>query len=152
MTLQLFERIVHPIKKNYFRIKNLFIFTIYLKANHNKDYSVVKTFKAAQVAFFFKFSFMLYLHQYKQILSQQKEQLLKAYPIKTLGLFGSVVRNDFTQSDIDVIVEFTRPVGMEFIELADDLEKILQRKVDLVSRKGLREKTFDFIKEEIQYV
>ncbi len=96
---------------------------------------------------------MLYLHQYKQILSQQKEQLLKAYPIKTLGLFGSVVRNDFTpQSDIDVIVEFTRPVGMEFIELADDLEKILQRKVDLVSRKGLREKTFDFIKEEIQYV
>jgi len=93
------------------------------------------------------------LHQYLQILSQQKQQLLEAYPIKTLGLFGSVVRNDFTpESDIDVIVEFTRPVGMEFIELAEDLENILQRKVDLVSRKGLREKTFDFIKEEIQYV
>lgn len=92
-------------------------------------------------------------HQYLQILSRQKQKLLKNYPIKTLGLFGSVVRNDFThESDIDVIVEFTRPVGIEFIELADDLEKIFERKVDLVSRKGLREKTFDFIKEEIQYV
>ena len=96
---------------------------------------------------------MLHLHQYRQILAQQKQQLLKTYPIKTLGLFGSVVRNDFTsESDIDVIVEFTRPVGIEFIELAVDLEKIFQRKVDLVSRKGLREETFDFIKEEIQYV
>lgn len=92
-------------------------------------------------------------HQYLQILSRQKQKLLKNYPIKTLGLFGSVVRNDFNpESDIDVIVEFTRPVGIEFIELADDLEKIFERKVDLVSRKGLREKTFDFIKEEIQYV
>lgn len=96
---------------------------------------------------------MLQVHQYLQILSQQKQQLLKAYPIKTLGLFGSVVRNDFTsESDIDVIVEFTKPVGIEFIELAEDLEKLFQRKVDLISRKGLREKTFDFIKEEIQYV
>lgn len=96
---------------------------------------------------------MLQVHQYLQILSRQKQKLLKAYPIKTLGLFGSVVRNDFTsESDIDVIVEFTKPVGIEFIELAEDLEKLFQRKVDLVSRKGLREKTFDFIKEEIQYV
>ena len=96
---------------------------------------------------------MYNLYQYNEILSQQKDRLLKAYPIKTLGLFGSVVRNDFTpESDIDVIVEFTQPVGIEFIELADELEKIFQRKVDLVSRKGLREKTFNFIKEEIVYV
>src|SRR6478609_5061378 len=96
---------------------------------------------------------MDHFHQYKQRLFQQKEHLLKTYPIKTLGLFGSVVRNDFAaDSDIDVIVEFTRPVGMEFIELAEDLEKILQRKVDLVSRKGLRPQTFDFIKQEIEYV
>jgi len=96
---------------------------------------------------------MNHFHQYKQRLFQQKEHLLKTYPIKTLGLFGSVVRNDFAaDSDIDEIVEFTRPVGMEFIELAEDLEKILQRKVDLVSRKGLRPQTFDFIKQEIEYV
>jgi predicted nucleotidyltransferase len=78
---------------------------------------------------------------------------MQQYPIKTIGLFGSVVRDDFTDnSDIDVIVEFTRPVGMEFIELADRLEDILQRRVDLVSKKGLKERTFEFIKNEIEYV
>lgn len=78
---------------------------------------------------------------------------MRQYPIKTLGFFGSVVREDFTEhSDIDIIVEFNRPVGMEFIELADRLEEILQRKVDLVSRKGLRDNRFDFIKNEIRYV
>jgi predicted nucleotidyltransferase len=90
---------------------------------------------------------------YKNKLQQQKESLMQQYSIKTVGLFGSVVRDDFTDnSDIDVIVEFTRPVGMEFIELADRLEDILQRKVDLVSRKGLKERTFEFIKNEIEYV
>lgn len=96
---------------------------------------------------------MHHLNQYKNKLSEQKKQLLHSYPIKTLGLFGSVVRDNFNEkSDIDIIVEFTRPVGMEFIELADDLEKILQRKVDLVSRKGLRDATYEFIKNDIQYV
>ena len=96
---------------------------------------------------------MHHLTVYKNKLQQQKELLMQQYPIKTIGLFGSVVRDDFTDnSDIDVIVEFTRPVGMEFIELADRLEGILQRRVDLVSRKGLKERTFEFIKNEIEYV
>ena len=96
---------------------------------------------------------MHHLTVYKNKLQQQKKLLMQQYPIKTIGLFGSVVRDDFTDnSDIDVIVEFTRPVGMEFIELADRLEDILQRRVDLVSRKGLKERTFEFIKNEIEYV
>lgn len=96
---------------------------------------------------------MHHLAVYKNKLQQQKELLLQQYPIKTIGLFGSVVRDDFTNnSDIDVIVEFTRPVGVKFIELADRLEDILQRKVDLVLRRGLKERTFEFIKNEIQYV
>ncbi len=96
---------------------------------------------------------MHHLTIYKNKLQHQKELLLLQYSIKTIGLFGSVVRDDFTDnSDIDVIVEFTKPVGMEFIELADRLEDILQRKVDLVSRKGLKERTFEFIKNEIEYV
>lgn len=62
-----------------------------------------------------------YLTTYKTILLQQKQQLLRQYPIKTIGFFVSIVRDDFTnQSDIDIIVEFTRPVVMEFIKLADN--------------------------------
>ena len=96
---------------------------------------------------------MLQFTTYKTKLLQQKQQLLQQYPIKSLGFFGSVVRDDFTNnSDIDMIVEFYRPVGIEFIELANRLEKILGRKVDLVSRKGLRASSFEFIENEIQYV
>ncbi len=96
---------------------------------------------------------MYHFMSYKTKLQQQKQQLLQQYPIKSIGFFGSVVRDDFTDaSDIDMIVEFTRPVGMEFIELADRLEAILESRVDLVSRKGLRESSFEGIKNEIRYV
>jgi hypothetical protein len=49
-----------------------------------------------------------------------------------IGLFGSIVRKDLTsKSDIDILVEFTRPIGVEFIDLANELESILSRKVDV---------------------
>jgi predicted nucleotidyltransferase len=79
--------------------------------------------------------------------------LAEQYGVARLGIFGSIVRDDFTTaSDIDILVEFSRPVGMEFIELADELEKLTGRKVDLVSRKGLSERSYNFIKQELQYV
>ena len=63
------------------------------------------------------------------------------YPISSLGLFGSIVRDDFTEhSDIDIIVDFNDKIGIEFIALADELEVILNHKVDLVSRGGIKPK------------
>lgn len=79
--------------------------------------------------------------------------LLDKYGISSLGVFGSVLRDDFTsQSDIDIIVEFSRPIGIEFIDLAEDLENILQHKVDLVSKQGLKAAFFEVIKKDIVYV
>lgn len=93
------------------------------------------------------------LYTFKSVLAPQKQRLLNVYHLKSIGFFGSVVRNDFNEkSDIDIIVEFTKPVGIEFIDLADELEKILKRRIDLVSRKGLRDERFLYIKDEIQYV
>ncbi|HMN23387.1 MAG: nucleotidyltransferase family protein [Ignavibacteriaceae bacterium] len=86
-------------------------------------------------------------------LKKAKPILLKNYPIKTLALFGSVSRSeDNENSDIDIMVEFDHPVGMQFIHLCLELEKILNRKVDLVSRKGIKEKYFNEIKEDLIYV
>lgn len=86
-------------------------------------------------------------------LKKAKPILLKNYPIKQLALFGSVSRlEDNEDSDIDIMVEFNQPVGMEFIHLCYELEKILNRKVDLVSRKGIKEKYFNEIKEDLIYV
>ncbi len=86
-------------------------------------------------------------------LKEVKPILATKYPIKSLALFGSVSRKeDEESSDIDILVEFNRSVGMEFIHLSYDLEKLLKRKVDLVSRKGIKEKYFKVIEPELIYV
>lgn len=70
-----------------------------------------------------------------KLFKQHKEQL-KNHCVKKIGLFGSVLKGVNTnESDIDLIVEFE--VGKKnydnFIELAFFLEKLLQRKVDLLT-------------------
>lgn len=93
------------------------------------------------------------LNQIKTILSDLKPELIKKYPISSIGLFGSVVRDDFTvDSDIDIIVDFNDKIGIEFITLADELERELNHKVDLVSRGGIKQKYLNVIEPEIIYV
>ncbi len=75
------------------------------------------------------------------------------YGITRMGIFGSVARGDDTpRSDIDLLVEFGRPVGIEFIDLGEILEKVLDRKVDMVSRRGIKDKYFKEIERDIIYV
>ena len=70
-----------------------------------------------------------------------------------MALFGSVARNEENESsDIDILVEFNKNVGIEFIDLADELEKLLSNKVDLVSNKGIKNKYFQHIKRDLIYV
>jgi hypothetical protein len=93
------------------------------------------------------------LKQTIQKLQTLKESLSKKYHISYLAIFGSVSRNENTKnSDIDILVDFTQPVGLEFIDLADELEKILDHKVDLVSRNGIKPEYYEQIKNDLQYV
>jgi predicted nucleotidyltransferase len=86
-------------------------------------------------------------------LRQIKPQLSAKYHLNSIGLFGSVVRTDFTPaSDIDIVVDFAQPIGIEFIDLAEELEKLLNRKVDLVSKAGIRPQYYRAIEPEILYV
>lgn len=89
----------------------------------------------------------------KKILIELKPELVEKYNISTIGLFGSIVRDDLSKgSDIDIIVDFSKPIGIEFVDLADLIEKKLNRPVDLVSRKGLKLKYYNAIESEIIYV
>ncbi len=89
----------------------------------------------------------------KEILLALKPELISKYNVHTLGLFGSVVRNDFTEkSDIDIIIDFTKPIGIEFIDLANYIELKLQKPVDLVSKAGIKSAYFKEIEPEIVYV
>lgn len=80
-----------------------------------------------------------------------KEQVIKLlrekYPYLDLdaeysvkrGIFGPFAKGlpDET-SDVDIIVEFEHPTGFRFIELVEDLERLLGRKVDVLTPAGLR--------------
>jgi predicted nucleotidyltransferase len=89
----------------------------------------------------------------KNTLTKLKPELVKKYPIASIGLFGSIVRDDFTaNSDIDIIVDFNGKIGIEFVTLADELEQILNRKVDLVSRGGIKPRYLEVIDPQIVYV
>ena len=82
-----------------------------------------------------------------------KPYLQQEYAVKRMGLFGSMVRGAHTESsDVDILVEFERPVGVEFIDLSYLLERELNRKVDVVSRKGIKDKYFKEIEKDIVYV
>lgn len=73
--------------------------------------------------------------------------------MRSIGLFGSIVRDDFSpgKSDIDIIVDFSKPIGIEFADLADYLEFQIKRKVDLVSRNGVKKNFYKEIEREIVY-
>lgn len=80
-------------------------------------------------------------------------ELSHRFHVDHLGLFGSIVRDDFNdKSDIDIIVNFSQPVGVEFIDLADFLESQLKRKIDLVSSKGIKPNYLSEIEKDIIYV
>ena len=49
-------------------------------------------------------------------------------------------------------MEFSETIGIRFIDLAEELEKILACKVDLVSKKGIKESYFTILKDELIYI
>jgi predicted nucleotidyltransferase len=89
----------------------------------------------------------------KQIIKELKPELEKKFHVSSIGIFGSVVRNDFSEnSDVDIIVDYSQPIGIEFIDLADLLEEKFHEQVELVSRKGIKPQYFSSIENEIVYV
>ncbi len=87
------------------------------------------------------------------ILKALKPELTDKYHVSSIGLFGSIVRDDFTpESDVDIIVDFSQPVGIEFVDLADLIEDRIGKPVDLVSRNGIKPRYFEAIAPEILYV
>lgn len=88
------------------------------------------------------------------ILKEIKPELVSRFAVANLGVFGSVVRDDFNESssDVDLLVDFSKPIGIEFIDLADFIEKKINRKVDLVSKNAIRPKYFSQIQNDLIYV
>lgn len=86
-------------------------------------------------------------------LKNLKPILSDKYSVIRIGYFGSYSRNEQTEnSDIDILVEFGKPIGWDFFDLQDMLENELKLKVDLVSHKALKEQLKDTILHQVKYV
>jgi hypothetical protein len=87
------------------------------------------------------------------ILAGHKGELRERFNVKNIGVFGSIVKGkQRTRSDIDVLVEFEKPVGLfDFMALEEYLSSLLGAKVDLVSKKALKPKIGERILSEVVY-
>lgn len=83
-----------------------------------------------------------------------KGDVAREYSVKTLGVFGSVARDEQTDvSDIDMLVEFTRPVGfVTFMRLEHFLSDRLGKRVDLVTPDTLKPVIRQDVLSEVIYV
>jgi hypothetical protein len=80
------------------------------------------------------------IEQARQILEQNLPLLRERYQVRTLGLFGSYVRQEQTsESDLDILVTFSEPPGLlQFVALENHLSELLGIPVDLVMRDALK--------------
>jgi predicted nucleotidyltransferase len=86
-------------------------------------------------------------------LKEIKPLLFKEYSVKSIGLFGSYADETNTEeSDIDLLVEFEKPIGWKFFTLELYLERILGRKVDLVTKNGLKDQIKNQILNQMEYM
>lgn len=81
----------------------------------------------------------MYLSDILHTLSTHRDDL-EALGVVSLSVFGSVARGDEgAQSDIDMLVRFSKPVGMfEFLDVKAYLENLLGTSVDLVTEDALK--------------
>jgi predicted nucleotidyltransferase len=86
-------------------------------------------------------------------LTELKPILNKEYAVKQIGLFGSFSDDSNSEdSDIDLLVEFEKPIGWKYFSLEIYLEKIFGRKIDLVTPNALKEQIKDRILKQVKYV
>ena len=86
-------------------------------------------------------------------LIELKPGLYKEYSVKKIGLFGSFSdETNSDDSDIDILVEFEKPIGWKYFSLEIYLEKLFGRKIDLVTKNALKEQIRENILSQVKYV
>jgi hypothetical protein len=72
------------------------------------------------------------------VLGKELPRFRERYGVKRIGVFGSWARGDAgPSSDVDLIVEFDHPIGLRFMEFADEIERVLGRKADILTSEGV---------------
>ena len=73
------------------------------------------------------------------ILRKELPYFVSEYGVKKIGLFGSYAKWAPAEgSDIDILVEFEKPIGLRFVEFGEYLEKLLGRMVNILTPVGIK--------------
>lgn len=86
-------------------------------------------------------------------LEQMKPQLTTQFGVNELALFGSFSRNEQTiNSDIDIMVDFTKKLGIEYFDLVYTIQNAFPTSiVQVVSKKGIKPNYFEAIQNDLIY-
>jgi hypothetical protein len=90
-----------------------------------------------------------------EALAQKILPVLLPFGVRRVALFGSVVRDEDTlDSDVDILVTLRPPgerpvIGLRWFDLVEDLSRVLQRPVDLVTEDGLSPFIRPYVEQEM---
>ncbi len=86
--------------------------------------------------------------------SAEKEKIVEICErnyIEFCALFGSFARGEASkESDIDLLVKFSKPKGFDWLDAAFEIEDALGKKVDLVTEKGLSPHVREYVLKDLQ--
>jgi len=87
------------------------------------------------------------------LLYQQKHEYAEKFKVRSMAIFGSYARGDQgDNSDIDIIVDVDPSIGLEFVTLAESIERLVGQRVELVSLRALKPRQLEYIQPELIYV
>ncbi len=82
-----------------------------------------------------------------------KPILQKEYALSSIGVFGSISDGSFNEnSDVDILVEFAKPIGWRVFSMEMFLEKQLHRRIDLVTKEALKPQLKNQILNSVVYL
>ena len=86
-------------------------------------------------------------------LRQMKPELADKFHVSRIGYFGSFANDRQNEnSDLDLLVEFSQPIGWEFFTLERFLEQSFGIPIDLVTKNALKERIKESILNQVNYV
>ncbi len=86
-------------------------------------------------------------------LRHHKPDLERKYPVYRIGVFGSYAPGESTyKSDIDIAVEISGSIGLNFVEMAEEIEEVFGVKTDVVPKRSTNPEYLHKVKKDIVYV
>ena len=94
------------------------------------------------------------LDKIREGIETHRKELQERFAVKKIGVFGSVAKGlDGLSSDLDLLVEFEKPIGLfRFEALRLFLEDCFKKKVDLVTSRALKPLVRDEIMGSVVYI